>query len=71
MGYFFHDTFILLTGRGLQLAVMFENLLTFCFSLDVIAQDLDGFLFVYLDAYYYERITNRVSIAIIIFIKFF
>ena len=69
--YFIHDIFILFTGRGLQLAVMFENLSTFCFSLDVIAQDLDGFLFVYLDAYYHEWITNSVSISIIIIIKIF
>ena len=69
--YVIHDIFILFTGRVLQPAMMFGNVLFFCFSLDVIVQDLDGFLFVYLDAYYHEWITNRVSIAIIIIIKIF
>ena len=67
-----HESLELLTGEGLRLMVMFNNLfLGFWFSFDLIAQDLDGFLFIYLDAYYYEWITNKVSVAIIIIIKIF
>ena len=69
--YFIHQLLVILTGTGLSLVVMFDNLFGFLFSFDVIAQDLDGLLFVSLDAYYHEWITNKVSIVIVIIIKVF
>ena len=41
----------------------------FCFILNVAAQDLDGLLFVYLEVYYHEYITNTTAIIAIVFIK--
>ena len=41
--YIIHESLELLTGEGLRLMVMFNNLfLGFWFSFDLIAQDLDG-----------------------------
>ena len=69
--YFTHELLVVLTGTGLTHVVMFDNLFGFLLSLDVIAQDLDGLLFVSLDAYYHECITNTVSVVIVIMIKVF
>ena len=69
--YFIHQLLVILTGTGLSHVVMFDNLFGFLLSLDVIAQDLDGLLFVSLDAYYHECISNKVSVVIVIIIKVF
>ena len=69
--YFIHELLVILTGTGISHVVMFDNLFGFLLSLDVITQDLDGLLFIYLDAYYYEWINNKVSSFIVIIIKVF
>ena len=53
--YFIHQLLVILTGTGLSHVVMFENLF--------------GLLFVILDAYHHEWITNTVSSVIVIIIK--
>ena len=60
--YFIHELLVVLTGIGLSHVVMFDNLFGFLLSLDVIAQNLDGLLFVCLDAYYYEWIYQNLAI---------
>ena len=64
----------ILSGPSLDVLKMISRFLSLTtgiwFYLDVIAQDLNAVLFVAMDAYYHERVTNFGAIVTIVGIKF-
>ena len=71
MNYLFLDVMTSI-GYECHYATVFKTIygmLEFCFQLDVLSGDLNGFIFVYSDVYYHQYITNNVAIMALVINK--